>query len=113
DAGDLYTPSPRPSECVTIFRGARRVHRGPLRGELEARYRIRRRDEKRPRAEVTLSLALDADAPFLRLRVSGVNEANDHRVRIAVATGATRPASVWADAAFGPLRREPLVVPAS
>ncbi|HWH53671.1 MAG TPA: glycosyl hydrolase-related protein [Gemmatimonadaceae bacterium] len=111
DAGDLYTPSPRPSDCVTDFRGARRVHRGPLRGELEARYRIRRRDAKRPRADVTLSLALDADAPFVRLRVAGVNEADDHRVRIAIATDVRPPATVWADAAFGVLRREPIVVP--
>ena len=113
DAGDLYTPSPRPTDCVTTFRGARRVHRGPLRGELEARYRIRRRDARTPRAEVALSLVLDADARFLRLRVNGVNEANDHRVRVVVAADVTVPASVWADAAFGPLRRELLVVPAS
>jgi 2-O-(6-phospho-alpha-D-mannosyl)-D-glycerate hydrolase len=113
DTGDLYTPSPRPSDSITVFRGARRVHRGPLRGELEARYRIRGRDAKRPRADVTLSLTLDADAPFLRLRIMGVNDANDHRVRIAVATDVTVPVSVWADAAFGPLRREPVVVPVS
>jgi alpha-mannosidase len=111
DAGDLYTPSPRPSDCITVFRGARRVHRGPLRGELEARYRIRRRDAKRLRADVTLSLTLDADAPFLRLRIAGVNEADDHRVRIAIATDVRPPATVWADAAFGPLRREAIVVP--
>jgi alpha-mannosidase len=113
DTGDLYTPSPRPSAAVVVWRGARRVHRGPMRGTLEARYRIQQRDNKRAHADVALSLTLDADAPFLRVRVTGVNDADDHRVRIAFASGVTPPAGVWADAAFGSLLREPIDVPPS
>jgi alpha-mannosidase len=110
DLGDLYTPSPRPRDATVQFRGARRVHRGPLRGELALRYRIvgpataRRADVK-----IAIHLILDADAPFLRVEVRGTNRAKNHRVRLAFAsnTGGTQ---VWADAAFGPVRRDPIVV---
>jgi alpha-mannosidase len=114
DVGDLYTPAARGPAGVPQFVGARRLHRGPLRGELALKWRLvgdewRRR--RRAGGELTIRLALDADAPFLRIVVEGVNHAENHRLRLAVRTDVSSPA-VWADAAFGPVRREPLTVPA-
>lgn len=113
DVGDLYTPAPRPRETTTEFLGARRIHRGPLRGQLEARYRIR--DLSRRGAvdvELSLRLILDAGASFLRVEVAGENRVTDHRVRLVFRSDVPEP-DVWADAAFGPLRREPLEIGAS
>ena len=110
DVGDLYTPAPRPRACIVESRGVRRVHAGPLRGELELRYRIRESARARSvDANVTLRLTLDADAPFLRIGVAGENRRGDHRMRLAI-RGDVENGAVWADAAFGPVRREPLVV---
>jgi alpha-mannosidase len=53
---------------------------------------------------ITVSMVLDAGARFVRFRVRGVNEARDHRVRVILATGVDA-GEVWADAAFGPVRR--------
>jgi alpha-mannosidase len=45
------------------------------------------------------------------VRVSGVNTARDHRLRVVLATGVAE-AEVWADAAFGVVRRKaPPIVP--
>ncbi|MGH7617197.1 MAG: glycosyl hydrolase-related protein [Gemmatimonadaceae bacterium] len=109
DAGDLYTASPRPRDGIVQCRGVTRTHRGPLRGELETRYVIRDRS-RRGRSEVDLSvrLVLDADAPFVRVDVSGENRGSDHRTRVVLRSDVAN-AAVWADAAFGPVRREPIV----
>jgi alpha-mannosidase len=110
DLGDLYTPAPRPREVTVQFRGARRVHRGPLRGELALRYRILGPTQAtRADVDVTIHLILDADAPFLRVAVRGKNRRADHRLRLAFCSD-IRGGQVWADAAFGPVRREPVVV---
>lgn len=129
DAGDLYTHSPvgRPISA-TWFLGVRTVHRGPLRGTLEARWRMRlparrhagddvqdphaRRGRGARHVEMTIvvRLTLDAGAPFLRVAVSSDNRARDHRLRVLFATGIREPA-VCADAAFGPLTRLALDVP--
>ncbi len=112
DAGDLYTPSPRGAASDPRFVDARREHRGPLRGELALRWRTVARDgtSRGGRTELTTRLILDADAPFLRVTVEGENRAHDHRLRLALAAGVSSPV-VWADAAFGPVRRDPLVIP--
>jgi hypothetical protein len=110
DVGDLYTPAPRDRPFRVQFRGARRVHRGPLRGELSANYRIV--DDAQPKnvfADVSVHLTLDAGAEFLRIAVVGNNRGENHRIRLAV-RGDISDASVWADAAFGTVRREPIVV---
>ena len=112
DVGDLYTPAPRERTYRVHFRGCRRVDRGPLRGTLELSYRIagdRRADRI---ADLAIRLGLDADAPFLRLQVDGVNHTGDHRLRLLIASDVKHP-QVWADAAFGPVRRERLSVPAA
>jgi mannosylglycerate hydrolase len=111
DVGDLYTPAPRPRDVAVQFRRARRVHRGPLRGELALRYRIVGSGKLTRSADVdvTLTLTLDASATYLRLRVLGENRRENHRLRIVVNSD-VRQAAVWADAALGVLRREPLSI---
>jgi hypothetical protein len=112
DVGDLYTPAPREAANTTKFLGARITHRGPLRGELVLRWRLSPVDGARPGAATTLvvRLVLDADASFVRVDVSGENRTTDHRLRLALASGVSSPV-VWADAAFGTVRRQPLVIP--
>jgi hypothetical protein len=111
DAGDLYTPAPRPPAAVARFTGLQVTHHGPLRGEIVASWALERRGvEASDVAHISVSLILDAAAPFLRLAVDGVSLAFDHRLRIVVNTGVTGP-EVHADAMFGSVRRAPIVVP--
>ncbi|HWJ20778.1 MAG TPA: glycoside hydrolase family 38 C-terminal domain-containing protein [Gemmatimonadaceae bacterium] len=130
DVGDLYTHSPAGKTTTKAwFLGARVVHAGPLRGEIEARWRLRvpaRRgatgeegdDVVTPRGgrsaahvelQITVRLTLDAGAPFVRVRVAGENRARYHRLRVVFATGVNEP-RVIADAAFGPVERAPVLV---
>jgi alpha-mannosidase len=110
DVGDLYTPAPRPRDYTVQFRGVRRKHPGPLRGELVLRYRIvGAQSARRSDADVAIHLILDADSPFVRIEVRGVNRLANHRLRLAIHSD-VQADHVWADAAFGPVRREPLVV---
>lgn len=110
DLGDLYTPAPRPRPFTVRFRRLRRVHRGPLRGEWALHYRIADAASPRDaRVDIAVHLILDADAPFVRVEVHGDNRRENHRLRIAFHTDVSSPA-VWADAAFGPVRRVPIVV---
>ena len=110
DLGDLYTPSPRPRACAIEFRGVRLAHRGPLRGQLDVRYRVRsgERGAGAGAADVELrvGLILDADAAFVRVRVAGINKRENHRLRLVVRSDVPG-AATWADAAFGPTRRTP------
>jgi mannosylglycerate hydrolase len=111
DAGDLYTPALRRRETRVEFRTVRPVHRGALYGELALRYRIidgNGRD-RRHGADVTVHLALEAGAPFLRIRVSSENRGENHRLRLVLRSDVVNP-EVWADAAFGVVRREPIDV---
>ena len=121
DAGDLYTHSPvEPLAPPPTLARVRVLHAGPLRGTLELHWRVPvaaplARDRRRSRARraplpVVTRLGLDADAPFLRIDVRGENTATDHRLRVRIGTGVTS-GDVFADAAFGPVRRAPLIVP--
>jgi alpha-mannosidase len=111
DVGDLYTPAPRPRPSSIEFRGVRRTHRGPLRGELELRFRVV--DQSSTRATVTaeliVRLVLDAGAAFLRIGVAGNNRGTNHRLRLLIRTGVANR-ELWADAAFGLVKRDPLVI---
>lgn len=110
DEGDLYTPAPRGQAGAAEFVKSRVVHRGPIRAEIELRFRIVGEGGRRaPRATIGVRLVLDADARFLRVLVNGENFALDHRLRVVVRTDVAS-ASVCADAAFGPQRRLPIVV---
>lgn len=105
DLGDSYTPSVRHVKFAPKFLGARVLHRGPVRATLETRWEFR---EKKERITATVTLIVDADAPWLRVHLSGTNAANDHRLRLRVSTGVIR-ARVVADAMFGPVERRPIV----
>ena len=116
DAGDLYTHSPvEPTIAEARFAGVRLAHPGPLRGELHASWVIAIPEEStragRSSAaldtELHVALTLDAAAPFLCVRVWGVNRCRDHRLRLRVRSGIA-DADVWADAAFGAVRRAPI-----
>jgi alpha-mannosidase len=109
DVGDLYTPAPRSRACDVRFGAVHRVHRGPLRGELSIAARITERGAPRGQGGVDLlvRLVLDAGASYLSIAVSGNNQRDDHRLRIVVSTDVAS-GDVWADAAFGPVRRVPI-----
>ena len=111
DIGDLYTPAPRSPAATVAFRGARRLHRGPLRGELVLRYKVLDPEQHRRggSADIDVHLILDAGAPFLRVVVSGENRRENHRLRLVFRTDVPAGA-VWADAAFGAIRREPIAI---
>jgi alpha-mannosidase len=135
DVGDLYTHSPGASVSThATFVGAHVVHRGPLRGTIEGRWRLRiptnatvDRDPAElatyaapapnvpvPNSgvaslEVAVAMTLDAGSDMVRFEVRGENVAADHRLRIVFAAPVPDPA-VWADAAFGPVHRVPIIV---
>lgn len=115
DAGDLYTPSPRGEARFAELSNPRLALRGPLRASLVIQWRAEYYDQLRmltPRVALgTITLSLDAGARFVRIDVDGDNGLLDHRLRLRIATDAPR-AEIFADAAFGPVRREPIVAPA-
>lgn len=124
DHGDLYTASLRGAPTRRSPTQGRVQQRGPLRAALECGFAVTvpanpappaaggnaHRDREAPVVVGSVTFVLDAGAPFLRIRIRGNNTACDHRLRVRVATGVASP-EVWADAAFGPVRRVPLVVP--
>ena len=114
DAGDLYTPSPRGAPRFAEFANPRLTLRGPLRAALVLQWRVEFYDQLRmlaPRAAVgTVTLTLDAGAAFLRVDVHGDSGLLDHRLRLRITTD-VQDADIFADAAFGPVRREIVVAP--
>lgn len=121
DGGDLYTHSARPPLVrADRLRDVRLTHAGPLRAELAGRIEIdvplalapgraTRAAEVRT-IWIAVLLTLDAGDPFVRVRVSGVNDCRDHRLRIVLRT-ALPGAATYADAAFGPVLRMPIIAP--
>lgn len=120
DGGDLYTHSPRPPLVRTaVLQEIELLHAGPLRAAIRGWMRLDvplaldgdgRAPATRPLA-VAVTLTLDAASPFVRVDLRGENACRDHRLRLVIRTG-LRGAATYADAAFGPVRREPIVVPA-
>ena len=114
DRGDLYTPATGETRRAK-FGGGTTSARGTLRGVIGTRWIV----APPPTIEWALGqspvtvraiVTLDADAPFVRVRATGTNVADDHRIRVVFDTGVAR-ARVVADAAFGPVDRAPIVVP--
>jgi alpha-mannosidase len=85
------------------------VHHGPLRGEIAISYSLPRVPRRASPGRCTISVILDANAPFVRARVRGINGAPDHRLRLRVATGVASSETI-ADAAFSPVARAPLTL---
>lgn len=134
DQGDCYTHSPAgPRTLWPRPRRVRLLAGGPLRAALAldfeitvptlrmgpqsppAGYRTAARDAEGavaggPACTVTVVLSLDAGSEVLGLTVRGANRAPDHRLRLVVRTDVAG-GEIWADAAFGPVRRAPMVVP--
>jgi alpha-mannosidase len=110
DVGDTYTPAPRPRDHHVDVRRVRRIHRGPLLGALAIDYRITSPGERSADVELQLTIELRAGERFVRLGLVGENRRENHRVRLRV-HGDVHGGTVWADAAFGPMRRDPIVVP--
>lgn len=114
DAGDLYTPSPRGEPAFAELSTPRAGLRGPLRATLAVPWRVESRANlrlQRPEAAMgTITLTLDAGAPFLGIEVHGDNAMRNHRVRLRISSHVTG-ALIFADAAFGPVRREPIIAP--
>ena len=114
DRGDLYTPSIREAATVADLVDVTITKRGPLIGELRLRWRLREQADPaihHHSTGLTIRLALIAGSPILRVSVSGRNRRRDHRLRLGLRTEIAN-AEIWADAAFGPVRRVPLQVPA-
>ncbi len=113
DAGDLYTYSGvgDPVHAATCAR-AEVLARGPLRGTISAHYELALpatssrsgRSGKKVVLRIDVSATLHAGESFVRLHISGVNTARDHRLRLVCAT-ALRGDDAWADGAFTTVRR--------
>ncbi len=136
DVGDLYTHAPGSTGIThASFLGAHVVQRGPLRGTIEGRWRLRMPGSaavggeqaaltdyatpatpmpaigQRPLValEVDVRITLDAGSEVVGIEISGDNCVRDHRLRAIFSLGIP-DAEVWADAAFGPIRRRALTV---
>src|SRR5262249_39566608 len=57
--------------------------------------------------DIAMRLILDAGASHLSIALTGNNQRDDHRLRIVLASDVAS-AEVWADAAFGAIRRTPI-----
>lgn len=115
DAGDLYTPSLRGEPRFAELSNPRLDLRGPLRATLVVQWRVEFHDKLRmiaPRAATgTITLTIDADTSFVRIDIDGNNDLSDHRLRLRIATDIA-DATIFADTAFGPVRRERILAPA-
>jgi mannosylglycerate hydrolase len=106
DRGDLYTPAIREAKLTPRLLNTRLVHRGPWRASVEQRWRLRDREN---RIDVRLRFVLDAGAHLVRIQLAGMNAARDHRLRLKVRTDVAG-AAIVADAAFGPVQRDPFTL---
>lgn len=117
DLGDSYTPSPGLPQRFRVS-DVRLCEEGPLRGAIELSWLLEEPGESKsdvgtPRGPVrvhtVLRLSVGCDA--VECRASITNQRTDHRVRLVWHTDVAH-GEVWADAAFGPVRRAPIVPPA-
>jgi alpha-mannosidase len=120
EKGDLYTRStiPHTHARASLLR-SKVTARGPLRAELTCDWRLavpeRRltsaagepRRAPATKLDVQTVIQLDAGTPYATILVKGENTTTDLRLRVGFRTGLRAP-SVVADAAFGPVVREPI-----
>jgi alpha-mannosidase len=120
ERGDLYTRSAIPgSRSTARLIRSKVTAKGPLRAELTCDWRINIGERRLTNAAgaprrapgvrqgIQTVIRLDAGAPFVRILVTGNNAATDVRLRVGVRTALIAPL-VLADAAFGPVIREPI-----
>lgn len=114
ERGDTYTHSPVPrSAARAVLRRARVSMRGPLRAAIDTSWTVSpKRSSVRERIDLQARAALDAGTNFVRVTVTGINGARDHRLRVVFHTG-LEARRVVADAAFALVERKPLRVPAA
>jgi Glycosyl hydrolases family 38 N-terminal domain/Alpha mannosidase middle domain len=114
DEGDSYTPALRgPEETLRCTR-ARLVMAGPLRATIRLWWRTAsgiRREGTQGRIEAVTDVCIDAMSPVVVCHVRGRSWRTNHRLQLVWHTD-VQQADVWADAAFGPLRRRAIVAPA-
>ena len=106
DVGDLYTPAIRESLPVGTSRRVGVRHAGPLRGAIEVELDVGNHSGAVP---INAVLELDANASFVRVCLRGDNRLSDQRTRLRIGIGESGAATL-ADAAFHPVRREPLQI---
>jgi mannosylglycerate hydrolase len=114
DVGDSYTPALRgTAERLRCVR-ARVVARGPLRATVRLHWRTSASGATRgPQGPITVvtDVSLDAEAAVVQCMVRGTVRRTDQRLQLVWQTD-VHAAAVWADAAFGPVRRVLPVAPA-
>lgn len=113
DAGDSYTPSLRGHVESLRCTRARLVTKGPLRATVRLWWRTaspQRGVGPRGALRVITDLHVDAMSPVVQCDLRGHSRRSDHRTRLVWHTDVQQP-NVWADAAFGPVRRTPIIAP--
>ncbi|MFI5241505.1 MAG: glycoside hydrolase family 38 C-terminal domain-containing protein [Gemmatimonadales bacterium] len=105
DLGDLYTPSPRGDPFPVKFAEAAIGQDGPLFATIVMMWSVGGDD-----IPLVIVLGLDAGSSFLRVNIRGDNAREDCRLRLRLNTDVSRP-QIFADATFGPVRRDPIVAP--
>ncbi len=103
DLGDTYTTSLRGVARRLTIRSIREELCSDLRSAVTLEM-VTEASDGSVDITVDLTIAIEADKPYVLLDVAGVNRRTNHRLRIGIATGIATPV-VRADAAFGPVQR--------
>ncbi|MFY7922376.1 MAG: hypothetical protein ACOVSI_08175, partial [Gemmatimonas sp.] len=119
DEGDTYTPAPRGAVESLRCTHARLMARGPLRAVIRLWWRTASR-ARRAGDDGTIvartDLVIDAMSPTVVCHVHGHSHRTNHQLRLVWHTDVQHRdiphGSVWADAAFGPVRRDVITAPA-
>lgn len=108
DAGDSYTPSLRGAPVGLRMRNYVARASGPLRAACAIDWTV---GTGADRVLVRTELVLDAESDVLQIAATVRNRKRDYRLRLRLRTDVGTGGETWADAAFGPVRRTPIVAP--
>lgn len=108
DAGDSYTPSFRGAPLPLQMRHVVACANGPLRATCAVHWES---GTGADRVRVRTELALDAESDVLQVAVTVQNRRRDYRLQLRFRNDVGADAVVWADAAFGPVPRVPVIAP--
>jgi alpha-mannosidase len=112
DTGDSYTPAPHAAQRLDCVKVVVR-ERGPLRAAVSLTWhapRSRHGDAREGLLYVTTTLRLSAASEWVECVVEGTNNRTNHRLRLVWHTD-VGGGDTFADASFGPVRRERIVAP--